>query len=205
MKQTSFILSTIVPGPTSPKNDLDVYLQPLMKELKELWTEGVETYDAQSKTIFKLRAAVMWTISDFPGLGMLSGWNTYTGMACPYCNFDQQPHRLTYSKKSCFMGHRRFLPPDHNFRRQKNKFNGLREDRLPPEDLSGFEIFEQVANLVNEFGKDPPPPNNNNNVQVSRTRRTTGPAPQWKKKSIFFELPYWKMNHMRCNIMLLIS
>ena len=54
MKQTSFILSTIIPGPTSPGNDLDVYLQPLMKELNELWKEGVETYDAQSKTIFKL-------------------------------------------------------------------------------------------------------------------------------------------------------
>ena len=73
MKSTSFILSTIVPGPTSPGNDIDVYLQPLLQELNELWSDGVETFDAESKTLFRLRAAVMWTVTDFPGLGMLSG------------------------------------------------------------------------------------------------------------------------------------
>ena len=43
MKSTSFILSTIVPRPTSPGNDIDVYLQPLIQELNELWSDGVET------------------------------------------------------------------------------------------------------------------------------------------------------------------
>ena len=117
MKSTSFILSTIVPGPTSPGNDIDVYLQPLLQELNELWSDGVETFDAASKMMFTLRAAVMWTVSDFPGLGMLSGWNTYTAMACPFCNLDQVPRRLPHSRKSCFIGHRRFLPLDHQFRR----------------------------------------------------------------------------------------
>ena len=88
MKSTSFILSTIVPGPTSLGNDTDVYLQPLIQELNELWSDGVETFDAKSKTLFRLRAAVMWTVSDFPGLGMLSDWNTYTAMTCSFCNFD---------------------------------------------------------------------------------------------------------------------
>ena len=66
MKSTSFILSTIVPGPTSPGNNIDVYLQPLIQELNELWSDGVETFDAEYKTLFRLRAAVMWTVSDFP-------------------------------------------------------------------------------------------------------------------------------------------
>ena len=43
MKSSSFILSTIIPGPTSPGNDIDVYLQPLIQELNELWSDGVET------------------------------------------------------------------------------------------------------------------------------------------------------------------
>ena len=135
-----------------------MYLQPLIQELNELWSDGVETFDAASKMMFTLRAAVMWTVSDFPGLGMLSGWNTYTAMACPFCNLDQVPRRLPHSRKSCFIGHRRFLPPDHQFRRQRKKFDGTQERRDPPLQMSGFEIFEQICDVQCEFGKDPPPP-----------------------------------------------
>ncbi|KAK2436386.1 hypothetical protein QL285_021384 [Trifolium repens] len=83
MKSTSFIMSMIIPGKKMPGNDIDVYLQPLIKELKELWTTGVVTHDSFKKERFTLHATLMWTISDFPGLGALSGWNTYTGFACP--------------------------------------------------------------------------------------------------------------------------
>ena len=55
-------------------NDIDVYMQPLIAELKELWEKGVETYDASKNEVFMMRACLLWTISDFPGLGMLSGW-----------------------------------------------------------------------------------------------------------------------------------
>jgi phosphoribulokinase len=36
MKQMSFILSLVIPGPSSPGMDIDVYLQPLIDELLEL-------------------------------------------------------------------------------------------------------------------------------------------------------------------------
>jgi len=36
MKQTSFILSLIIPCPSSPGMGIDVYLQPLIEELQEL-------------------------------------------------------------------------------------------------------------------------------------------------------------------------
>ncbi|GLT40349.1 hypothetical protein SLA2020_144910 [Shorea laevis] len=71
MKQTSFILSMIIPGPKGPGNDIDACLQPLVEELKKLW-DSVDTYDATSKGTFKIRVALLWTISDFPGLSMLS-------------------------------------------------------------------------------------------------------------------------------------
>ncbi|XP_056685878.1 uncharacterized protein [Spinacia oleracea] len=45
MKPSSFIFSTLIPGKASPGNDIDVYLQPLVHELKLLWT-GVEAFDA---------------------------------------------------------------------------------------------------------------------------------------------------------------
>ncbi|KAL5752708.1 hypothetical protein ACOSP7_022905 [Xanthoceras sorbifolium] len=35
MKQPNFIMSLLIPGPHAPKNDIDVYLQPLIDELKE--------------------------------------------------------------------------------------------------------------------------------------------------------------------------
>jgi hypothetical protein len=84
MKQTSLILSMIIPGPKSPENDIDVYLQPLIDVLLELW-EGVQTFDASSKEYFKLKAALMWTINDFPALAYLSGWTTSGRYACPSC------------------------------------------------------------------------------------------------------------------------
>ena len=36
MKMSSFMLSLLIPGPTSLGNDIDVYLQLLVEELKEL-------------------------------------------------------------------------------------------------------------------------------------------------------------------------
>ncbi|GJZ97386.1 hypothetical protein Tco_0669839 [Tanacetum coccineum] len=45
MKETSLMLTMLIPGPKSPAKDIDVYLQPLIKELQELW-KGVWTKDA---------------------------------------------------------------------------------------------------------------------------------------------------------------
>ncbi|XP_075665826.1 uncharacterized protein LOC142635575 [Castanea sativa] len=76
MKRSSLILSLVVPGPKSPGIAIDVYLQPLVEELRELWDVGVEAYDASSKNVFQLRAALMWTVHDFPAYADVSGWIT---------------------------------------------------------------------------------------------------------------------------------
>ncbi|XP_042962378.1 uncharacterized protein LOC122296641 [Carya illinoinensis] len=73
MKRSSFMLSLIIPGPSSPSMNIDVYLEPLISELKELWEVGAPTYDVCSKEIFTMRAVLMWTINDFPAYGDLSG------------------------------------------------------------------------------------------------------------------------------------
>ena len=49
MKEAYMFLSVIVPGPNNPKNKIDVFLQPLMVELKQLWDVGVQTYDVSRK------------------------------------------------------------------------------------------------------------------------------------------------------------
>ncbi|CAI8608944.1 unnamed protein product [Vicia faba] len=86
-------------------------------------------------------------------LGSLSGWNTYTGLACPSCNFQTTPLRLKASRKWCFMGHRRFLDRRHRFRLNKIRFNGEQEMRSPPRTLSGHEVFEKVKDVEVIFGK----------------------------------------------------
>ncbi|XP_019435866.1 PREDICTED: uncharacterized protein LOC109342310 [Lupinus angustifolius] len=137
----------------TPGNNIDVYLRPLVEELKELWNDGVETFDSSSNETFRMRAALMWTISDFPSLGILSGWNTHTGLACPTCNFDAEPCRLPHSSKWCFMGHRRFLSRNHKLRLIRARFDGSTEERNPPSKLSGSDIFRQVENINVTFGK----------------------------------------------------
>ena len=103
MNHTSFILSMIIPGKQSPGNNIDVYLKPLVEELRELWS-GVDTYDSSLNENFRIRAALMWTISDFAGLGILSGWNIHTGLACPTCNLDVEPCLLRNCNKVVFYG-----------------------------------------------------------------------------------------------------
>ena len=60
MKQSFFMLSLLIPSPNAIGNDIDVYLQPLIDELKELWDNGVETYDASKKhNFFFLHATLL--------------------------------------------------------------------------------------------------------------------------------------------------
>ena len=198
MKQTSFILSMIIPGKQMPGNNIDVYLQPLIKDLKDLWYDGVQTLDSSKNEMFRMRAALMWTISDFPGLGTLSGWNTHTSLTCSTCNFDTDSCRLRHSGKWCFMGHRRFLERGHKFRLNRAHFNGTIEHRDPPIVLSGSEIFKQLEGINVAFGKTL-----QSNDKGKRARGKTlveDGIGQWRKKSIFFDLPYWESNLLRHNL-----
>ena len=49
MKESHMFLSVILPGPNNPKHKIDVFLQPLIAELKHLCEVGVETYDMSQK------------------------------------------------------------------------------------------------------------------------------------------------------------
>ena len=73
MKRSSLILSLVIPGPKSLGIAIDVYLQPLVEELRELWDVGVEVYDASSKNVFQLCAALMWIVHDFPAYADVLG------------------------------------------------------------------------------------------------------------------------------------
>ncbi|KAK9193548.1 hypothetical protein WN944_004245 [Citrus x changshan-huyou] len=69
--------------PKAPGKDIVVYLHPLVEELKELWDVGVQTYDVSKEQYFRMHAAVLWIVNDFPAYGDLSGWSTKGYKACP--------------------------------------------------------------------------------------------------------------------------
>ncbi|XP_076885659.1 uncharacterized protein LOC143535231 [Bidens hawaiensis] len=117
----------------NPSQNLDVFLRPLIDELKELYEEGIEVYDAYRKENFTMKAILLWTVSDFPAYAMLSGWSTHGHLACPHCMGDTEAFQLHAGRKtSWFDCHRRFLPRSHPFRRDKN---GFRANKSIPTDL----------------------------------------------------------------------
>ncbi|GJX57932.1 putative transposase-associated domain-containing protein [Tanacetum coccineum] len=114
-------------------------MQPLIKELMELWKDGIETFDALVKQNFMLRAAIHSMISDFPGYGNLSGWSTKRKLACPSCGFDTDSKWLRHGRKWCYMFHRRWLSIDNRWRRDVRSFVGCEEMRVAPIPSTGAE------------------------------------------------------------------
>ena len=103
-KKYFIILSLLIPGPQSvTSKNFDIFLQPLLDELLTLWHEGVHTWDAaiyESNGWFTLRAMVIWTIHDFPVLGIVSGCVTKGYMGCPVCGPANSSRRSRLLKKN---------------------------------------------------------------------------------------------------------
>jgi len=107
--------------------DIDVYLRPLVLELKELWENVVTTWDAQTMKKFKLHAILLWTINDFLAYAILSGWSTKGKFVCPYCHKDTDYFWLKHGRKHSYMGSQRLLPLDHAWRQNMVSFNNMVE------------------------------------------------------------------------------
>ena len=52
MKKQYMFLTVIVPDPNNPKHKIDLYLVPLMPELKLLWEDGIQTYSYPRERTF---------------------------------------------------------------------------------------------------------------------------------------------------------
>jgi hypothetical protein len=70
-----------------------------------------------------MRTVLIWTINDFPTYGMVSGLSMYGKLACPYCMENNKAFTLTNGgKTSFFYCHRRFLPPNHRYKKNIKDF-----------------------------------------------------------------------------------
>ncbi|XP_062104250.1 uncharacterized protein LOC133815423 [Humulus lupulus] len=143
MKRRFTMLTLLISGPKKPGNDIDIYLAPLIDDLKVLWS-GIDCYDSFKKENFILRGVLLWTINDFPAYGNLSGCFVKGYKGCPICGEQTSATRLEHCRKMCYMGHRRFLPEKHYYRKQKLAFNGEQELREAPTPMTGEAVYEEI-------------------------------------------------------------
>ena len=204
MKAENIMLSLLIPGPSAPSNSIDVYLQPLIDDLKDLWNEGLQVYDSLSKENFIVRAMLLWTISDYPGLGTLAGCKVKGKQTCNVCGKDTPFRWLKFSRKNVYMGNRKRLRPGHPYRRKKGWFDNSVEEGFARRIQTGSEIFETLKDFINDFGrpleKKTKRKRSNlvDNEEISQEEcEEDSDKWRWKKLSILFELPYWKVANLR--------
>lgn len=218
-KRKYMMLTLLISGPKQPGNDIDVYLQPLIDDLKKLWS-GVEgVFDSYKKEYFILRAVLFWTINDFPAYGNLSGSIVKGYNGCPVCLEHTKPHRLFNGNKLSYQRHRRFLPRYHPYRKQADAFDATVEVETAPIPLSGEEVLQRVEGLKVKFGKPLPKVAarrglkgkngksglkgkkkgvaavlavKKHTLRFKKGSKKSQPKPCWKKQSCFFQLEYWK-------------
>ncbi|CAA7022586.1 unnamed protein product [Microthlaspi erraticum] len=207
MKAENIMLTMLIPGPTAPSNNIDVYLKPLIEDLKDLWNEGMVVYDSFKKESFTLRAMLLWSITDYPALGTLAGCKVKGKQACVVCGKDTPFRWLKFSRKHVYMSNRKRLRPGHPYRRRKAWFDNTVETGTASRIQSGSEIFESLKDFRNEFGK---PLDKKGKRKRSDVHEDDVISPEeceedndlwrWKKRSIFFDLPYWKDMPVRHNV-----
>jgi Transposase family tnp2 len=93
------MMSLMISGPKQPGNDIDVFLAPLIEELKSLWEKGARVWDAYRKEFFTLFVMLLCTINDFPAYGNLSGFKTKGARTCSICQEDTCS--IWLKKKDC--------------------------------------------------------------------------------------------------------
>ena len=124
-----------------------------------------------------MRVMLFCTINDFSAYGNLSGYSVKVHHACPICEEDISYIQLRHGRKTVYTSHHHFLQPHHPYRRLKKAFNGSQEHKTALILLTGEQVFQWVEHLNTIFGK----------TQKKDKSKTC----IWKKRSIFFDLPYW--------------
>jgi hypothetical protein len=183
MQELNFLMALLIPGPRSPRKHFDVFLQPLIEDLLDLWS-GVDTIDCLTGKDLKLRAAVLWCIHDYPALSTMSGHTTKGFFACLHC--DKDPLLYSIRSKLCYIGHCRFLPRRHRLR-NNNEYASLHESKDKPGTFTTEELLQELDKAID--------------VRPGKKRkRSAGRVPIWGRKVSLWDLPYWPPLKLRHNL-----
>jgi hypothetical protein len=160
LKKGFIFLALVILGPKELRKQMNIYLCPLMEELKEL-LQGVDAYDSHLKCRFNLRVAYLWSIHDYLAYGKFVGWCIHGRLNCPVCMDEFDTFGLQHGRKVCFFDcHRRFLSFSHEFRGDKESFKkgksirkGPRKQKLRADIMKmigGFEGYGEKHNWTHK-------------------------------------------------------
>ena len=190
-KKFFVLLTLLISGPSAPSSsNFDTFFEPVVDELRRLWTPGVWVYDALArggKHWFVMRALCLFTVSDFPALGLISGCATKGYVACPHCGpvtRGRYSHELKKTTYGC--QHRKWLPMSHPFRDAMEAFDGVAEYGERPTSVTPQQILGWAAEREN-WSRD------GTCTQASDPVRRTGV----KRRSMLYNLPYWEVPFCR--------
>jgi hypothetical protein len=177
-KKYFVMLSLLIPGP-------DVYIAPLVDELRQLWSEGVLMRDAAAwngRASFILRAMVIWTIHNLHAYGLVAGCTTKGYRGCPVCGPHTLSRRSAAFHKNVYDRFRGYLPEGHSMRDDVASF-GNTERAVHAGHLSG-EDFMRFAAMRQTW------------LSEGNTPLAKGdPVHRYgvKRLSVLYTLPYWKV------------
>jgi hypothetical protein len=147
-------LCLLILGKDSPTADnIGVFMRPLLDELHKLWV-GIMAQDFSQQPRerqFKLRGILVWTVCDYPALGLISGLQTHEYKACVVCGPEMQSrsakcgNKLDREKKEkgrkiVFLSGRRWTHRNHPYRFSTD-FNGSEERLACPVQMTGAETI----------------------------------------------------------------
>ena len=189
-------LSILISGKESPTSEnIGVYIERLVEELQLLWT-GMRAQDFLNpvgERGFHLRGILMWTFSDYPALGLISGLSTHGYKACVVCGPETEAcsakttNKLNEDQKAkgrkiVYGGGRRWTRRHHPYRSDLS-FNGKVERRNNPVRMTGKRILqcaEDRERYLKDGGREG---GNDDPVHVHGV----------KHRSCLDALPYWKV------------
>nr|CAE76027.1 B1292H11.13 [Oryza sativa Japonica Group] len=156
MKRKYIMMPIIIQGPKQPGNDIDVYLRPLVEDLKLLWKkECVPVWDEDKQEEFNVRTLLFVTVHDGPALSNLSRQSNKGYKACTHCIDAIESTYLKHYRKVVYKGHRRFLAANHPVRKKGKHFEHKADHRTKPKHRSGKTVFAMVKDLKIVFGNGP--------------------------------------------------
>src|SRR4051812_25333368 len=119
-------------------------------------------------------------------LGNTSGHKTKGKVGCVTCMDRTVSRYLPNSHKTVCMCHRRFLRRGHPYRKMMAQFDNTTEATDGPRPYTRKEVRD-MANKIKVFlGKG-----------KGSSSKTTPPKQVFKKKCVFWKLPYWKILTVR--------
>ncbi|KAL2525955.1 Reverse transcriptase domain-containing protein [Abeliophyllum distichum] len=178
MKPEYLMLSLFIPGPKALGKDIDIFLRPLVDELKELWADRIDTRDAgtNNRSVFRMRTSLLWTINNFPMRNSLSGWSDQEYMACIMCNeetpsvcviafFDIMIYLVMHLLKEAILGslvHMRWM---YQFKRYLKKLKDcITNQACPDGSIAEWYVVDEALTFCSRYFEDASEPH----VQLTR-------------------------------------